>query len=72
MSFMDKTFCTSPNCNNDCGRQLPPELKARNISNSWVSYAYFCGEPDKKCAHQYEQSSFLVNTCKLCGEVLND
>ncbi|HLX54201.1 MAG TPA: hypothetical protein VKR58_09675 [Aquella sp.] len=46
MSYLDRTFCASPNCKNECGRQLTPELKERNVDKLWVSYAYFCGVPD--------------------------
>ncbi len=46
MPYLDKTFCASPNCKNNCGRQLTPELKAKNIHNEWVSYAYFCGRDE--------------------------
>lgn len=34
-----------------------------------ISYGYFCGEPIEKCVHQWESSSFLVTSCRLCGEL---
>ena len=50
--FRDKTYCASPNCKNECGRQMSKEiesiLKADNYSRT--SYAYFCGEPEYKCS----------------------
>ncbi len=46
-SYLDRTFCASSHCTNKCGRQLTPELKAGNVSNDWISYAYFCGTPEK-------------------------
>lgn len=46
MTYLDKTFCASPNCKNECGRQLTSELEAKNIINNWVSYSYFCGNPE--------------------------
>jgi len=49
---LDKTFCGSPQCKNECGRKLPDDY----YSNIWkdpasyeghlISYAYFCGDPD--------------------------
>lgn len=52
MSYLDKTFCASPNCKNECGRKLTPEqkqdlamLKDAGYWSAIVSYAYFCGEP---------------------------
>jgi hypothetical protein len=49
MSFLDKTFCASPNCENACGRKITDEEKKKlNQLPSWeqlVSQAYFCGEP---------------------------
>ncbi len=48
ISFMDKTFCSSPNCSNKCGRQLTPELIEK--AKKWwggdgfpVSVREFCG-----------------------------
>lgn len=45
MSYLDRAFCRSPNCKNDCGRKLTPELAAANKENLWISYAYFCDIP---------------------------
>lgn len=50
MSYLDKTFCSSPHCNNACGRRMTTE-EARNLysipaeQRMFVSTAYFCGEP---------------------------
>lgn len=53
MGFLDKTFCASPNCKNECGRQLTEEQKQdlamlsdAGYWSSQVSYSYFCGEPN--------------------------
>ena len=55
MCFKDKTFCASPNCKNECGRKMTPELedelKRANMPDKWdgmlpVSYNYFCGKPE--------------------------
>ena len=45
--FRDQTFCVSPNCKNDCGRQLTLEIRlAASGANLPISTAYFCGLPD--------------------------
>lgn len=44
-SYKDKTFCSSPNCTNECGRKITEQEKAHAISlGLYVAYAYFCGE----------------------------
>ena len=58
MAFLDKTFCASPNCLNECGRQMTQtqknELSFRVLRAKEehgdaaivpVSYAYFCDLP---------------------------
>jgi hypothetical protein len=46
MSYMDKTFCASPQCKNDCGRKMTDEERRKLSAHSdYVSYGYFCGEP---------------------------
>jgi len=55
MAFLDKTFCASPNCTNECGRKMTDEEKyqLRELAykglepSRWVSQAYFCGEPEE-------------------------
>jgi hypothetical protein len=48
MSYLDKTFCASPNCQNECGRRMTDLEHERLIylNEDRVSYAYFCGEPN--------------------------
>ena len=48
MSFLDKTFCASPNCKNDCGRRMTDAQREQltYTQNECVSYGYFCGEDD--------------------------
>jgi len=53
MSYLDKTFCASPNCKNECGRKMTAEKKQDlamlSDAGYWsaqVSYAYFCGEAE--------------------------
>jgi len=56
MSYLDKTFCASPNCKNDCGRQMTDLERERLIylNNDRVSYGYFCGEPSLKSTNILE------------------
>lgn len=50
---LDTTFCASPNCKNECGRQITKEIKdmldsvASTGFSRPISYSYFCGEPEK-------------------------
>lgn len=52
MSFLDKTFCASPNCENKCNRKMTykqreylKELAFKGYkASAMVSYAYFCGD----------------------------
>jgi hypothetical protein len=49
MSYLDKTFCASPQCKNDCGRRMT-DAQREQLSYSqaqYVSYGYFCGEDDE-------------------------
>ena len=69
MSYRDKTFCASPNCKNDCGRQLTDEIRqGARASNQLLSLAYFCGAPELdesviiktfketvNCSHEYKK-----------------
>jgi hypothetical protein len=56
MSFLDKTFCASPKCQNECGRKMTDEEKEylkelafKGLKVSMlISYAYFCGDPEKE------------------------
>ena len=52
MTFKDKTFCASPNCDGSCGRRMTSQersqlngLKKMHGKDYIVSYGYFCGEP---------------------------
>ena len=48
--FRDKTYCASPKCKNECGRKMSPEIESILKADKYgrTSYAYFCGEPEKK------------------------
>ena len=49
---LDKTFCISPQCKNDCGVKYTQEigkLADRLKPHYGVALAYFCGEPDVQC-----------------------
>lgn len=49
MSYLDRTFCISPKCNNKCNRQLTKEIE-EDARKWWgsddapISVSYFCGE----------------------------
>ncbi len=47
-SWLDKTYCMSPNCKNECGRKMPNEYVELLKRIKWerVAWAYFCGEPE--------------------------
>ena len=48
MSYLDKTFCASPQCKNDCGSRMT-NAQREQLSYSeaqYVSYCYFCGEDE--------------------------
>jgi len=45
---LDRTFCASPHCKNECGRKMTEEERKFMIAkNKYVSWMYCCGEPDK-------------------------
>ena len=48
MSYLDKTFCASPKCKNDCGRRMTDrEREQLTYSQAqYVSYGYFCNKDD--------------------------
>ncbi len=48
--YRDKTYCASPNCKNECGRKISPEIEVLLKSDKYgrTSYAYFCEEPKIK------------------------
>jgi hypothetical protein len=47
ISYKDRSYCASPGCQGECGRQLTEEVKegAKNLG-LLISTAYFCGIPD--------------------------
>ncbi len=44
MTYKDKAFCASPNCDNKCGRKLSLEDKHYLRKHPWMTVAmsYFC------------------------------
>jgi len=48
MSCLDKTFCASPNCKNECGRKMTDKerdaLDRLPLQERVISQAYFCSE----------------------------
>lgn len=63
---LDKTYCASPNCKNDCGRKLPDDYEQDRWKNpghyagKLISWGYFCGEPE---------NTRVVNTFDNCVEI---
>lgn len=53
ISYKDKTFCVSPDCENKCGRKLTSKIES-DAKKWWggedapISVGYFCGEPKEK------------------------
>lgn len=51
MAFLDRTFCASPNCENDCGHKMTSEQKSKldylNETRGpiFVSWSFLCGSP---------------------------
>jgi len=46
LCYKDKTFCASPNCENECGRKLFAEdEETARLQDLPVCFAYFCGLP---------------------------
>jgi len=50
MSYLDKTFCASPRCQNQCGRRMTDLERDRltYLNYEQVSYGYFCGEEERR------------------------
>jgi hypothetical protein len=46
MTYLDKTFCASPNCKNDCGRKMNATDKVflQGHPGYPVSFGYFRGK----------------------------
>ncbi|MEK0411952.1 MAG: hypothetical protein RJA03_465 [Pseudomonadota bacterium] len=46
MTNLDRTFCASPGCKNECGRKMMPSDVLRiPVVDKLISYAYFCDQP---------------------------
>lgn len=44
MTYLDRTFCISPNCSNKCNRQLTKEISdAAEQAGEYLSVAAYCG-----------------------------
>ena len=70
LCFRDATYCGSPGCKNECGRKMDEKTKQMAAKSGLpISYGYFCSNP---CKHEWESGSFLVTSCKLCGETNDD
>ena len=44
MTYMDKTFCASPNCKDKCGRKMMEVTKKMIPDWERISFAEFCDE----------------------------
>lgn len=75
MSYLDKTFCASEDCKNDCGRKMTEaerkHLESLETWNQRVSYANFCD-----CKHEYSRrlaksGMNFIDICKICGAQKN-
>lgn len=49
ISYKDRTFCASPNCQDKCGRKLTEEIKQAAVKwwgseGAPISVAHFCGD----------------------------
>lgn len=76
MSYLDKAFCASPDCQNKCGRRMT-DLELERLSylnNENVSYGYFCGDfEETKAFKEVKQSldSTLEEIKKQSPELYN-
>jgi hypothetical protein len=46
MTYLDKTYCASPECKNECGRKMDVKDHSRKYGDDRICYGYFCGEPE--------------------------
>lgn len=44
--YLDKTYCASPHCKNECGSKMSDKVKEAigKIPYARVYYSYFCGK----------------------------
>lgn len=55
--YKDKTFCQSPHCKNDCGRQLTKEIQeGAQKAGMPLSLGYFCDLPERLTSIAQEKS----------------
>jgi hypothetical protein len=65
----NKFYCSSPNCQNKCGRKLSSERKKLLESiRKDIQYAYFCGYPEKLSFKSRLKERFNVIYIKLVGK----
>lgn len=49
LCYKDRTFCSSENCQNKCGRKITPEeLEHAKEIGLPIAYSDFCKETDNK------------------------
>ena len=47
ITYLDKTFCASPNCTNECGRKMTEIEMIKSTAPGQflpICYGYFCGK----------------------------
>ena len=46
--YLDYTYCASPDCKNECGRQMSDEIRKAVEKDKYARYSmsYFCGEKE--------------------------
>lgn len=54
LCFNDRTYCNSPDCQNECGRKMTEKvLEQARKAGLPIAYAYFCGEPPPLEVHAH-------------------
>ncbi len=68
--WLDKTYCMSDGCTNECGRKMPEDWKEKIPVWKPMSYAKFC-EERKYCGHlnllTHEGKHSNGIACTQCG-----
>lgn len=61
MSYLDRTFCASPGCTNECGRKMTHSEEARKPNDAVVSWGYFCESSMNKFS--VGDKVWFINSC---------
>jgi hypothetical protein len=71
MSYKDKTWCASPQCEGKCGRKMSDkdrDLAAALGQDFYISYAYFCGTPEDMPFFEKAKEKVAAEIIKLTGQ----